>query len=176
MAAQFFGALLGVVITAIITVLLLQGQTQSEESKEKNLKVFLKKQEVFFEFLSKINEILQKESLALHLNGNKKQEQEITNLQDLLFEFGFLQMHTSDGTFEKVMNYVANLIEERNKIKFQQNKSKEALEEYYEVLSDDFFSIVALLKKELYNVYAPESGKEGFKRISREFFARNYFL
>ena len=49
--AQFFGTLLGVVITAIITVLLLQGQTKSEESRERNLMVFEKKQEIFFHFL-----------------------------------------------------------------------------------------------------------------------------
>jgi hypothetical protein len=41
--SQFFGALIGVVITAIITVLLLQGQTANEEAKEKNVKVFEEK-------------------------------------------------------------------------------------------------------------------------------------
>lgn len=48
--AQFFGTLLGVVITAIITVLLLQGQTKSEESRERNLLVFEKKTRSFFSF------------------------------------------------------------------------------------------------------------------------------
>ena len=45
--SQFYGALVGTVITAIITILLLQGQTQTEENKERNVKVFEKKSEVF---------------------------------------------------------------------------------------------------------------------------------
>ena len=40
--SQFFGALIGVVITAIITVFLLQGQTANEEERDKSVKVFEK--------------------------------------------------------------------------------------------------------------------------------------
>ena len=40
--SQFYGALIGVVITAIITVFLLQGQTANEEKRERSIKVFEK--------------------------------------------------------------------------------------------------------------------------------------
>ncbi len=165
--AQFFGTLLGVVITAIITVLLLQGQTKSEESRERNLMVFEKKQEVFFHFLTQLNTILQKEKLSLHLSHDKTLEREVHSLQDLLFEFGFLQMHTSSETFNQILVCVGNLMDESKKIKHIEEKTEHDFEVYYKVLATDFFAIVSLLKLELYNA-APESiDKKQLDRIIR---------
>jgi nucleoid DNA-binding protein len=48
---NFVGALLGTVITAIVTVLLLNGQSSAEEVKERNVKVFEKKSEIFQEYI-----------------------------------------------------------------------------------------------------------------------------
>ena len=165
--AQFFGTLLGVVITAIITVLLLQGQTKSEESRERNLMVFEKKQEIFFHFLTQLNVILQKEKLTLHLNHQKNLEREVNSLQDLLFEFGFLQMHTSAETFDKILHLVGNLMSENKKVKLIENKTEKDFELYYEVSSTDFFAIVALLKLELYNVAPTGLNKQQLDRIIR---------
>ncbi len=163
--AQFFGTLLGVVITAIITVLLLQGQTKSEESRERNIMVFEKKQSVFFHFLTQLNTILQKEKLALHLHPDKNLEKEVNNLQDLLFEFGFLQMHTSAETFDKILSHIGNLMEENKKIKKITDKTEQDFEVYYETLSNDFFSIVNLLKLELYNITPNAIDKSKLDRI-----------
>lgn len=149
--AQFFGTLLGVVITAIITVLLLQGQTKSEESRERNLMVFEKKQEVFYHFLTQLNIILQKENLTLNLSHEKALERDVNSLQDLLFEFGFLQMHTSAETFDEILNLVGNLMEESKKIKHIKEKNEKDFEIYYKVLVNDFFAIASLLRLELYN-------------------------
>lgn len=55
--SQFFGALIGVVITAIITVFLLNGQTSAEETKERNVKVFEEKSARFNNFINKLWEI-----------------------------------------------------------------------------------------------------------------------
>lgn len=55
--SQFYGALISVVITAIITVLLLNGQTKAEESKERNVKVFEEKSVRFNNFINKLWEI-----------------------------------------------------------------------------------------------------------------------
>lgn len=63
--SQFYGALVGTVITAIITILLLQGQTQTEENKERNVKVFEKKSEVFNNFIEKLWEIWEDRSVSL---------------------------------------------------------------------------------------------------------------
>ncbi|MDR0230168.1 MAG: hypothetical protein LBI72_14070 [Flavobacteriaceae bacterium] len=163
--AQFFGTLLGVVITAIITVLLLQGQTKSEESRERHLLVFEKKQEVFFQFLSQLNTILQREALSTTLSQSKKLEKEVNNLQDLIFEFGYLQMHTSAETFDKVLGHVGNLMTESLLVKKAENQSAEAVEKYYLVLTNDFFAIVSLLKHELYNEFSPHVDKAKLDKI-----------
>ncbi|WP_413512518.1 hypothetical protein [Myroides odoratus] len=163
--AQFFGTLLGVVITAIITVLLLQGQTKSEESRERNLMVFEKKQAVFFHFLTQLNTILQKEKLTLHLSRDKTLEREVNSLQDLLFEFGFLQMHTSADTFEKILESVGNLMEESKRIKSIENKSEQDFEIYYNVVATDVFAIVSLLKLELYKLAPTAINKKQLDRI-----------
>lgn len=162
---QFFGTLLGVVITAIITVLLLQGQTKSEEARERHLLVFEKKQEIYFEFLNKLNTILQKDSLALHLTKSKEVENEVHNLHDLLFEFGYLQMHTSAETFDKILDYVGNLMKESKQVKSFGHNATEELEKYYSVLTTDFFAIVSLLKQELYKEASPHISKEKIERI-----------
>ncbi len=162
---QFFGTLLGVVITAIITVLLLQGQTTSEESRERNLLVFEKKQEVFFHFLNQLNAILQKDVLATNFNTDKTIKQNVHNLQDLLFEFGYLQMHTSSETFDKILVYVGNLLEESNAIKALDIRDNQAIEKYYSILSNDFFAIISLLKIELYHDAPAHVNTKDIERI-----------
>ena len=57
--SQFYGALIGVFITAIVTAFLLRGQTEGDEKREKSVKVFEKKQEVYYNFLEKLKEITQ---------------------------------------------------------------------------------------------------------------------
>lgn len=52
--SQFYGALIGVFITAIVTAFLLRGQTEGEVQKDKNIKIYEQKIPVFSEFVSKI--------------------------------------------------------------------------------------------------------------------------
>lgn len=52
--SQFYGALIGVVITAIITVFLLQGQSDKEIAREKDVKIFEEKIKVYSEFTGKL--------------------------------------------------------------------------------------------------------------------------
>ena len=42
-ASQLFAAIAGAIIAAIITMLLLKGQSESEETKDKNIKIYEKK-------------------------------------------------------------------------------------------------------------------------------------
>lgn len=62
---QFYGALIGVVITAIITVFLLQGQTATEEMKEQNMRIFEKKSAIFSDFMDNLWEIWKKKSISM---------------------------------------------------------------------------------------------------------------
>ena len=52
--SQFFGALIGVVITAIITVFLLQGQASQEVQRDKDVKIFEQKIVVYSQFTEKM--------------------------------------------------------------------------------------------------------------------------
>jgi len=52
--ASFLGAAAGAAITAVVTLLLLQGQTRAEEIKERNVKVFEKKSVIFSEYIDNV--------------------------------------------------------------------------------------------------------------------------
>ncbi|MDR2922638.1 MAG: hypothetical protein LBU85_04765 [Treponema sp.] len=52
--ASFLGAAAGAAITAVVTLLLLQGQTRAEEVKERNVKVFEKKSTIFSEYIDDV--------------------------------------------------------------------------------------------------------------------------
>ena len=47
-------AFVGVVMSALITLILLNGQTKEEERKDRNIRIFQKKQRYYFEFISKL--------------------------------------------------------------------------------------------------------------------------
>ncbi len=56
---------IGGILTAVITVLLLQGQTATEEEKERNATVFEKKSELFTEFIDELWKIWEDRSVSL---------------------------------------------------------------------------------------------------------------
>lgn len=56
--SQFYGAMIGVVITALITMLLLEGQTASEKQRNKDVKVFEQQVRIFSEFTKKMWSII----------------------------------------------------------------------------------------------------------------------
>jgi uncharacterized membrane protein len=52
--ASFLGAALGAVITALVTLLLLNGQTKAEEKKVKNVRIFELKKDVYTKYINKV--------------------------------------------------------------------------------------------------------------------------
>jgi hypothetical protein len=52
--ASFAGAALGAVITGVITVILLEGQSKAEEVKERNVKVFEQKSTIFQQYINQV--------------------------------------------------------------------------------------------------------------------------
>ena len=52
--SSFLGAAAGAAITAVVTLLLLQGQTRAEEVKERNVKVFEKKSTIFSKYIDDV--------------------------------------------------------------------------------------------------------------------------
>ena len=57
--AQLTGTLLGTIITAIVTVLLLGVQTNKEIGHDRDVGIFEKKQEVYFDFIETLEQITQ---------------------------------------------------------------------------------------------------------------------
>ena len=56
---QIFAAVIGVIITAIITQVLLRGQTENDAKKEKDTKVFEEKLRIYQDFLHCLCEVIQ---------------------------------------------------------------------------------------------------------------------
>lgn len=151
--AQFTGALLGSVITCIITLLLLQGQSSTEELKERNMTIFERKQEVYHKFLEKLQQIVQDGQIAIYSkdeNGNV--DRTIDELKELIFQIGYLQLHTSKETIEQVLKNLTNMIGALNDFDATDNAEKQkTMAEFYSSFSDSLFRIVSILKKDLYN-------------------------
>jgi hypothetical protein len=55
--ASFIGAALGAVITGVVTVVLLEGQSRAEEIKERNVKVFEQKSIIFQNYINQVWEV-----------------------------------------------------------------------------------------------------------------------
>ena len=168
--SQFFGALIGVFITAIVTAFLLRGQTEGDEKREKSVKVFEKKQEVYYNFLERLKEIIQDGEIHI---GTKNEDGSVNNsvdeLKDLIFQFAYLQLHTSEETINGVVEKVSRLIQHLNDFNSTRETDKQKeLPVFYSSFSEELFGIIALLKKDLYNDDNEPISKEKMNEIFRE--------
>ena len=115
-------AFVGVVMSALITLILLNGQTKDEEEKERNLKLYNAKLCVYSDFVSKMYEFLKEDADRLH---------DIIELRTKLFgEVGF---YAGKEVLIKIET-------ELSKIKDCEEDSKFAMV---------FANIVAILQKDL---------------------------
>lgn len=148
--SQFYGALIGVVITAIITVFLLQGQTANEEQREKSVKVFEKKQEIYHNFLEELKRIIQDGEITIGAKSADSTEK-VDELKDLIFQLGYLQMHADAKIMDEVLQRIATIIRLMNEFDSTRDENKQReLPEYYAQLSKNLFEIIASLKLDLY--------------------------
>lgn len=153
---------IGAILTAIVTVFLLQGQTAQEEQRDKSLKVFEKKQEVYHEFLDKLKEIVQdgKITISRMENGNDGTDE----LKDLLFQLSYIQMHSNDENTKAIFESVTNLIRKMNHftvgLKTVHGDRNELIARFYADFSEELFAIVAILKSDLYGTDSKAISKE----------------
>ena len=131
---------------------LLKHQSEKEEEKERSMKVFEKKQEVYHEFLENLKKIIQDGEFTI---GVKKEDgtidRTIDNLKDLIFQLGYLQMHTTKDTINIVLDELTTMIQYLNDYNSTQDQDKQKeMPEFYSSLSDALFTIVAELKNDLY--------------------------
>lgn len=168
--SQFYGALIAVVITAIITLFLLKGQTANEEAREISIRVFDKKQEIYHTFIDELKRIIQKGEVTIATKGDKEDvNKNVDELKNLIFQLAILQMHTSEENIKKILASIANIIQLMNDFSSNApNEKQRELAEFYSSLSENLFSIVAVLKADLYQKESSSISKEHMNDILKE--------
>ena len=132
-AAQFFSAISGALIAAIITLFLLKGQTEVEADRQKNSKVFAEKLRIYQEFLNKLCDVVK--------DMNITEEEEI----ELQFQVSYIDMHTEYDSIRDISKQVKEII---RRIRMKDPDRKKILNELLEI-SDSFH-------KELYGIKKSE--------------------
>ena len=156
-------AILGVLLTVSVTSILLKKQSEAqkelldkqsekEEIKERNVKVFEKKQEIYHTFLGKFQEIIQDGEIKI---GVRKEDGtidlETDELKDLIFQLAYIQMHADTDKIKTILIHIAEITQTLNDFKEKREEDKnKGLEEFYTDLSIKLFKIVAVLKADLY--------------------------
>jgi hypothetical protein len=125
---NFVAALLEAVITAVITVVLLTGQSTAEEVKERNVKVFELKSKIFEDYIEKVWQIWEDK------NVSKDEYIELTSLY-----YQTLMIYLNKKSLQAIGN---NLYIIGNYIDAQYTDN-------IKELRDNIFSIINTLSKEL---------------------------
>ena len=136
--AQLTGTLLGTIITAIVTLLLLGVQTDKELEHERDSGVFEKKQEIYHNFLKELEDITEDGKITVDSNKDE--------LQKLIYQLGLLQMHADKDVAEEITAYVGEIIG----IMSKKSNGSDLDPKKYTDLSEKIFEIVKLLRTDLY--------------------------
>ena len=121
-------AFVGVVLSALITLLLLNGQTNAEEFKQKNIKVFEEKLAIYKEFLKSLCDVVK---------DNKIDPEEEILLQ---FQVANLATHTKSESIQKISEQVRDII-----LSIKQDAEENNL------MLGQLFNIADVFYKELYD-------------------------
>ena len=169
-ASQLFAAIAGAIIAAIITMLLLKGQSGTEELKERNMAIFNQKQEVYHRFLEELHKIVQDGQITIGSRDSKGNiNSSVDELKDLIFQLGFLQLHTSEETIKNVLDELVNLIQALNDFDSCNEETRQAdAPKFYSRMSNSLFSVVAILRKDLYGKESRPIDKEQILSVLQE--------
>ena len=97
-SAQFFSAISGALIAAIITLFLLKGQTEVEADRQRDSKVFAEKLRIYQGFLRKLCDVVKDQNIT--------SEEEI----ELQFQVSYIAMHTSSKTISSISEQVSEIV------------------------------------------------------------------
>ncbi len=166
---QVSGALLQSVITAVMTYFLLSGQTAQEELKERQVKVFEKKQEVYHHFIEVLMGVVRKGEVRVGVEREARLANESAELQDLVEQLGVLQMHAGAERVREISGCVARLIEGLNTWGASAAGGvARDLPKFYGGVSEEVFRIVNILKADLYGRSDVAIGAAEMQDIFRE--------
>lgn len=121
-SAQFFSAMAGALVAAIITLFLLKGQTAVEADRQKDSKVFEEKLRIYKVFLHKLCDVVKDQKIT--------PEEEI----ELQFQVSYIAMHTSSESIKNISVQVKDIIE---RIRKNDPNKKLMLKELFEI-ADSF--------------------------------------
>lgn len=102
-------AFVGILITIAVTAILLSTQSEMDSLTDRNVKQFEKKQETYYVFLEKLGETVRLLTERC-LRGNDANYGNITSLEEVIFQFGYLRIHMDDVTFQKVISNTSEMI------------------------------------------------------------------
>jgi len=123
--SQFYGALIGVFITAIITAFLLRGQTEGDEKREKSLKVFETQKEKYNNFISEIWKIWDKRSVSL---------EEVNDLLRMVSQD--IVLYTKPKTVNDILQHLTQIAEYAN------CKESDSTDEFSKKIQEHIFGII----------------------------------
>lgn len=156
---QIFAAIIGVIITAIITQVLLRGQTENDAKKEKDTKVFEEKLRIYQDFLHCLYDVIK--------DGEVTKEEAI----QLEFQTSYITMHTDSEHIkviaQQVKDIVGSLSDDR--LPSSSNNSAEKEERSNDTLMKGLFTIVNEFKKELYQTQPSEQDKQNTEDAVKAF-------
>ena len=127
---RIVGALFGVVLSAIITMLLLSGQTRNALEKERNAEIFKEKLKIYQEYLHALCKILK--------DGEITSEEAV----ELQFLTSYISLHTRSKSICEISANASNIIH----LYVGKNSPTKNTEE----LLKNLFKIVHCFRKELY--------------------------
>ena len=97
-SAQFFSAMAGALVAAIITLFLLKGQTAVEADRQKDSKVFEEKLSIYKEFLQKLCDVVKDQKIT--------PDEEI----ELQFQVSYIAMHTKSDSIKIISEQVRKIV------------------------------------------------------------------
>ena len=129
---EMFAAVLGVIITAVITMILLRGQTNNDVERERDAKVFEEKLRIYQEFLQQLQEVIK--------DGTLTEEEKIL----LQFQVSYVAMHCEQECIEKVSTSIKQILACKcGNVKAENTDSSNELLDY-------LFNIIEAFRKDLY--------------------------
>lgn len=141
---RLYGSLIGVVLSAIVTVFLLQGQMQSQEKREKSVKVFEKKQLVYHDFLVHLDRILQDGKLAIPERGSD----EPNELIELILQLGYIKLHAQEAHTRAITEQVTKIL---GILRQEQMQGVDSERTFYKSLAEEIFLLVTIMRRDLYD-------------------------
>ena len=154
---EMFAAVLGVIITAVITMILLKGQSDDDVERERAAKIFEEKLRIYQDYLHTLCDVIRDHSLS---------DEEKIRLE---FQTSYVAMHCESKYIATVSNAVKELIEYCCPDEENENLSRKNKSDSPDPLLDSLFRIVEAFRKDLYRddfVFDKENEQKTLKNFS----------